>query len=140
MDARRATAIALRLILGLVFLYAGVPKVVDPVGFAAHVAAYRVLPYFAVYVVAAVLPWLETICGGLLVVGIRVRAAATLLLLLDLAFMALLASAIVRGLDIDCGCFIRTGKGTSPWAALGRDLLIFWLAAVVLKLTRRSGV
>ena len=138
MDARQVVKIALRLILGGVFLYAGVPKIMDPVGFAANVATYRVLPYFAVYAVAAVLPWLETVCGALLIAGIRVRAAATLVILLDIVFMVLLVSAIARGLDIDCGCFLRSERTTSPWLALARDLLIFGLATFVVKQANRS--
>ena len=133
MDARQVGRTGLRLILGGVFLYAGLPKIMEPVRFAANVAAYQVLPYFAVYAMATILPWLETICGAMLVSGIRVRATATLILLLDLVFMVFLVSALVRGLDIDCGCFLRTGHGTSPWLALGRDLLIFGLAAIVVK-------
>ncbi|HEY6007078.1 MAG TPA: MauE/DoxX family redox-associated membrane protein [Geobacteraceae bacterium] len=140
MTAGNASRIGLRLLLGGLFLYAGVPKILDPVGFAGNVAAYRLLPYFYDYVVAAVFPWLEVTCGILLVIGLRVRAAAMLLLLLDLVFIGVISSAIVRGLDIDCGCFRPGGGSASPWMALGRDLLILCLAAVVFWQADDSGM
>ncbi len=131
--ASRFVTVGLRLLLGGVFLYAGIPKILAPASFAGTVVAYRLVPYFAAHLVAAVLPWLEVICGLLLVVGVRVRAAAAWLLVLDLLFVGALASAIVRGLDIDCGCFPQGGGATSPGVALGRDVLIFLLAAAVVK-------
>jgi hypothetical protein len=45
--------------------------------------------------------------------------------------MAALLSVILRGLDIDCGCFRPAGEGhTTAQAALLRDVGIFLLAAV----------
>lgn len=124
---------AVRVILGGVFIYAAVPKIADPVAFAGSVANYQLLPYFWNYVAAAVLPFLELICGILLVTGYRVRTGAFLIALLNLAFIAALASAIARGLDIDCGCFRQGGDKTSPWTALGRDLVFLAMTFVVLR-------
>lgn len=114
----------LRVVLGGVFLYAGGLKIADPVAFAGNIAAYKLLPTFGNYLVAAILPWVELLCGLLLVAGYRVRAAATLVLIMNLIFVAALTSAIVRGLDIDCGCFRQNGPRTTPWAALLRDLAL----------------
>ena len=133
MDGRRLAAVAVRLAVGGIFLYAGILKARDPVGFAGSIAAYRILPYFGDYLVAAVLPWLEIVCGALLVAGVRYRGATLLLTLLDLVFMGALASVIVRGLDIDCGCFRQGGGATSPWVALGRDVVLFAALLFVLK-------
>jgi uncharacterized membrane protein YphA (DoxX/SURF4 family) len=121
----------LRVGLGLVFLYAGILKILDPVAFAASVAAYKILPYNLNYLVAATLPWVEFVCGLLLVTGYRVRAASGIIIAMNLAFMAALASTIVRGLDIDCGCFRQGGEKTSAWVALARDT-IFLAAAIFL--------
>lgn len=130
--SRSYLTLLLRLALGGIFLYAGVTKIVDPPAFAGSIAAYRLLPYFGNYLLAATLPWLELLCGLLLIVGHRVRVAAAILLLLNLLFMAAIASTIARGLDIDCGCFRQGGGKTSAWTALWRDLLLVamagWLA------------
>lgn len=132
---KRILAVVARIIVGGIFLYAGVVKLRDPVAFAGSIAAYRILPYFANYVVAAVLPWLEILCGALLVTGVRFKGATVLLFLLNLIFMGALASALVRGLDIDCGCFRQGGGETSPWVALGRDTLILGALIVVFRST-----
>lgn len=124
--------LAARLILGGVFLYAGFVKISEPTGFAGSIAAYRLLPYFGNYLAAAVLPWLEALCGLLLIAGYRTRAAASLVLLLTLVFMAALVSTLVRGLDIDCGCFSHGGGKTSARVAMGRDAILLVMALVVL--------
>jgi putative oxidoreductase len=127
-----------RLLLGGLFLYAGIVKIADPTQFAGDIAAYRLLPYFGNFLAAAILPWLEILCGTLLIVGFRTGGAAALILVLTSVFMAALASTIVRGLDIDCGCFRHGGQKTSAWTALGRDALLFVAALIVLRNARKK--
>ena len=127
---------ALRVALGAIFIYAAIPKIADPVAFAGSVAAYRILPYFPSYLVAATLPFLELICGLLLVFGIRVRSGALIIGALNIVFMAALLSAIVRGLDIDCGCFRQEGAKTSPLLAIGRDSIFLAMTIFVLRYER----
>jgi putative oxidoreductase len=122
---------ALRIALGAVFFYAGAIKVNDPQAFAGNIAAYKLLPYFASYLMAAILPWLEVFCGLLLIIGLRVKAAAAMVILLNLTFMAALAAAMVRGLDIDCGCFKQGGNKTPAWLALARDAVLLSMALIV---------
>ncbi len=133
---RRYFPVLVRVALGLVFVYAGILKIIDPVAFAGSVAAYKILPYGLNYLVAAILPWVETICGALLIVGWRVRAAACIIAVMNLVFMAALASTIVRGLSIDCGCFRQGGEKTPAWVAILRD--VFFLAGAVF-VARRPG-
>jgi putative oxidoreductase len=123
--------VLVRMALGLVFIYAGILKILDPVAFAGSVAAYKVLPYGFNYLVAAVLPWVEMLCGLLLVVGYRVKAAACIVVVMNLVFIAALTSTIIRGLDIDCGCFKQGGEKTPAWMAIIRDV-VFLAAAVFL--------
>ena len=124
--------LTLRIILGWVFLCAGGLKIADPAAFAGSVAAYKLLPTFGNYLVAATLPWVEVFCGLLLIIGYRVRAGASLVLLMNLVFAVAIISAIVRGLDIDCGCFRQGGPKTSPWIALLRDLALIAGTVVLL--------
>jgi uncharacterized membrane protein YphA (DoxX/SURF4 family) len=121
--------IVVRIALGGVFIYAGILKILDPVAFAGSVAAYKIMPYGLNYLVAATLPWVETACGILLVVGYRVKAAAGIILAMNLVFMAALASTIFRGLDVDCGCFKQGGEKTPAWMAILRD--VFFLTAAI---------
>lgn len=122
-----------RIALGAIFIYAAVLKIADPVAFAGSIAAYQIVPYFASYLTAAILPFVELICGLLLVTGYRVKGGAVIIGLLNLVFIAALVSAIARGLDIDCGCFKQGGAKTSPWIALGRDFIFLAMTAFVLK-------
>lgn len=128
-----------RVVLGLVFLYAGILKIADPVAFAGNIAAYRILPYFGNYLVAATLPWLETICGLLLIIGWRARTAALITCILNGVFIVALASTILRGLDIDCGCFQQGGDKTSAWSAMGRDVVLIAMALTLLRKDRRRS-
>jgi uncharacterized membrane protein YphA (DoxX/SURF4 family) len=99
-----------RLIVGVVLIWAGAAKVTSPALSARAVRAFQILPYdFAGYVGYA-LPVVEILVGILLVIGLFTRLSATVGVLLMLAFIIGIASAWVRGLSIDCGCF--GGGGT----------------------------
>ncbi len=74
----------------------------------------------------------------LLLLNRRVRPALLVLIGLNSVFMLALFSLVLRGLDIDCGCFHPAGEegsGTSPQMALLRDagLMIALLLAWVLR-------
>ena len=79
--SRGTFLVIVRIVLGGVFLYAGFAKITDPTAFAGSIAAYRILPYFGNYLVAAVLPWVEVLCGLLLIVDYRTRGAAAIVAL-----------------------------------------------------------
>jgi uncharacterized membrane protein YphA (DoxX/SURF4 family) len=129
-----------RLLLGGTFLYAGILKGEDPVVFAGQVANYQLLPYAWNYLVAAILPSLEVLCGLLLLLNRWVRPGTLILGLLNLVFMAALVSLIVRGIDIDCGCFRPDAEvKTSPLSALIRDLGLMVLVLMTWVLDRRKN-
>jgi len=108
-----------RLFLGALFIYAAVPKIMDPFAFAVDVYNYRLLPGFAVGLVAAALPWLELAAGCLLVLGVRVRAAAVIITCLLAVFTLAMLINTVRGIDVHCGCF--TSDRAIGWRAVTED-------------------
>jgi len=130
----------LRIALGIIFIYAGALKANNVVAFAGNIAAYQLLPYVANYAIAAILPWLEILCGLLMVTGWRVRGASALIILMNLIFIIALSAAIVRGLDIDCGCFKQGGGNkTTAWQALLRDMVLLSAAIpVYLKASQKA--
>jgi uncharacterized membrane protein YphA (DoxX/SURF4 family) len=69
-------SLASRIILGGIFIYAGVIKILDPAGFARDVSNYRMLPDLLVNPFAVVLPWIEVLAGLSLLLGIWVPAAS----------------------------------------------------------------
>lgn len=95
----------LRLILGGVFVFAGVVKIIDPAGFASNIGNYRMLPHEWINLLAITLPWIEVVVGGLLIVGLWKRTNAFLIALMLVVFIAAISQAVARDLNIDCGCF-----------------------------------
>jgi uncharacterized membrane protein YphA (DoxX/SURF4 family) len=94
-----------RLVLSAVFLLAALPKLQDPVAFAAAINGFRIIGGELTLWTALILPWLELVIGiGLLIPQIR-KGSGLLITLLLLLFIGFHASAWIRGIDIDCGCF-----------------------------------
>jgi len=91
--------------LGLVFIWASVDKIINPDQFAEMIYHYKILPEFLIHPVAIFLPWLELITGALLIIGLWEKTALIIFNLLIFVFMIALLSALIRGLDIHCGCF-----------------------------------
>jgi uncharacterized membrane protein YphA (DoxX/SURF4 family) len=124
----RWLALALRLYLGGVFVYASVYKIGYAAEFAETVASYQIVPALAVNAVALVLPWLELICGALLIAGVRVRTVSAMLGALLVVFCVAVLVNLLRETPIDCGCF-HTLDERMTWLTLVRDLS--WLAMTV---------
>lgn len=95
-----------RWILGALLVWAALSKIANPLEFYSGLAAYQLaLPGWALRATAAVLPWLELICGLLLLAGLWTRAAAGWALVLFVVFAGATGQAWARGLEISCGCF-----------------------------------
>lgn len=124
--------LALRILVGGVFIWAGVLKIRDPLAFADSIASFELVPTAFISAMALALPVLEVIVGVLLVVGWQRRVASASVLLLCGVFAVALVQALVRGLEVDCGCF---GAGEpsvmSTWVSLGRDLLLLVGAGII---------
>jgi uncharacterized membrane protein YphA (DoxX/SURF4 family) len=94
-----------RLVVGGVWIAAGMLKLPDPAESVRAVRAYRLLPEATVHAVGYGLPALEIIIGLLLLLGLGTRIVAAISALLLTLFIIGIASAWTRGLQIDCGCF-----------------------------------
>jgi len=122
-DAAAWVSTGARLVLGVVWLWAGLVKILDPAQSVIAVRAYRLLPEALVRPVAWGLPFLELAVAILLLSGIRTRLAAWLSLGLLAVFVASVASAWARGLSISCGCF--GGGGAAPgvhWTTYAKEI------------------
>ncbi len=101
--------IVLQLLLGLLLLWAAVSKLANPTDFLASIYAYETpFPRPLLKFVAVFLPWMELICGLLLLVGFAPEATLLCVTALFVVFVLATAQAWVRGLSISCGCFDLT--------------------------------
>jgi uncharacterized membrane protein YphA (DoxX/SURF4 family) len=100
-------ALLLRVVVGTVFVFASVEKIADPAAFAVSVSHYKLIGAPLTLIVATVLPWIELLAGLGLLFGILYRANAFLCSSMMLLFTVLVVIALLRGLDISCGCFTQ---------------------------------
>lgn len=132
--ASPVTQFICRLILGGLFIYAGISKIAHPHVFAKIIHNYQLLPGSLVYLSAAILPWVEIVAGFLLVIGIFRRTSAIILSALLLVFLVAITFNVARGLSFDCGCFssVVTESGSNPVGVLVRDILMLIPGAVII--------
>jgi uncharacterized membrane protein YphA (DoxX/SURF4 family) len=117
----RILKIALRVILGLVFVYSAYRKLEAPWQlFAGAIMDYKVIPDNASILVARTLPWVELALGLLLIGGFWLRTSSTIGSLILAGFLVLTARAFFLHMNIACGCFGPTGDPIS-WRTLARD-------------------
>jgi len=138
MIGNRYLLFAFRLVVGGVFIWAGLSKIFDPLDFAESIANYRVFPHWMSFFVALVLPWIEVISGAFLILGLFKRSSSFLLSLLLVSFLALIASAILSGIDIDCGCFGNVSRKVDLDLILFDGVLLFLSLNIFFQAGRRS--
>jgi putative oxidoreductase len=120
-----------RVVLGGLFIYAGVVKVGDPLDFAQDIRNYRLVGQSLSFIAAVVLPWLEILAGAFLIAGVWKRGAALVITGLLVFFIVLTLVTMARGLDIDCGCFGSLSR-KSGWSVVFEDLGMLALSLSIL--------
>jgi putative oxidoreductase len=133
MVRNKTVLLIFRLVLGGLFVYAGIVKVLDPLGFAQDIRNYRFVGQSLSFIAAIVLPWLEILAGTFLVVGIWKRGATLVISGLLVFFILLTFITMARGLDIDCGCFGALSR-RSGLGVIIEDLAMLYLGLCVLSI------
>ena len=105
--------IRVQIVLGLLFVAAALPKVVDPPSFAHMIYNYRIVPASLVNIMALVMPWVELLAGTALILGLWRRSANALIAILLVIFIVAIAINLAKGNVIDCGCFDVHAAGRS---------------------------
>ena len=98
------------ILIGGLFIYAGVVKIIDPVEFARDIDNYKMLPWRLGVWLALYLPWLEIFCGLALITRVLYRGSVFILTALMSLFIIANIAAKARGLDVSCGCFGHASK------------------------------
>ena len=106
---------ALRWVLAVMLVWAALSKIANPNEFHITLVAYKLpLPDALLRLTAIVLPWLELVCGLVLLAGRARRAALVWAMILFAAFVLASGQAWARGLDTSCGCFKLEFLGPGP--------------------------
>ena len=139
-------------LLGMLMLWAAVSKLANPTDFLGSIYAYELpLPRVLLRAVAVVLPWLELLCGLLLLAGLWLETALMTVAALLAIFVLATGQAWMRGLEIGCGCFSLKvfGLDSSPGLdrffesvafAFFRNLMLLGLAAFLLRKKLQNNV
>lgn len=135
--------LVVRVALGAMFVFAAWMKLKNPQAFADSVLAFKIFGQadHLVVLTTFVVPWLEMICGVLLLLGLWSRAAALSLFVQLLIFTGGIISVLYRKLDVSCGCFGEYEwpcKGPVSICHVGRNTVL--LLAMGLLVWRGGGV
>jgi uncharacterized membrane protein YphA (DoxX/SURF4 family) len=132
---------AARIFVGLLFIFSGLIKINDPLGF-----SYKLEEYFEVFhitflnglsvTIAVILCSLEIILGFALLIGVRSVQVAWGLLLLIIFFAFLTFYSAYFKVVQTCGCF-GDAIPLTPWQSFSKDLFLL-LLIVVLFINRKK--
>ncbi len=120
-----------RLIVGGVFFGSGILKIGDPLAFAQNIKNFQLVSHEVSFLTALILPWIEILCGALLITGIFSRPSALLISCLLAGFIILVGVTMARGIDTDCGCFGSLSH-KADWRLLLQDGLLLLMSLTIL--------
>ncbi|MAV71203.1 MAG: hypothetical protein CMG04_10955 [Candidatus Marinimicrobia bacterium] len=121
---RKYLLLLARILLGVMWVLAGVEKIADPSQFSRDISNYHLLPFGIENTVAIILPWLELFIGLSLIFGLYISSASLISGVLMLVFVIFIAQAMVRGFNIECGCGLKEGQMVG-WGKIFENLLYF---------------
>ena len=129
-----AFTIMVRIVLGGLFLISGIAKILDPIRFLFTLRAFRLLPGIFEPFLALFLPWFEVVLGLFILLGLFLRTASLMLGCLNFLFMMAIVSVMLRGFEIDCGCFgliadILPLPDMADYRAVVRNLILIGMSA-----------
>ena len=131
-----------RILVGLLFIFSGLIKINDPLGF-----SYKLEEYFEVFHIgflnslalslAVILCSLEIILGFALLIGVRAKAVARGLLLLIIFFAFLTFYSAYFKVVQTCGCF-GDAIPLTPWQSFNKDM--FLLLLIIILFINRNAI
>lgn len=139
MSGRRVLTWVLRIGLAGIYLYAAVPKIIEPWEFARSIWNFRLLPEPLIAPLALWLAPFEAVAALAVLFGVFYRGGVAAIAALSAAFAAGVGSAIARGLDIDCGCFGSAAPSKANFPHLIFNLALLAASLLLLILHARSS-
>ncbi|MFH1823866.1 MAG: MauE/DoxX family redox-associated membrane protein [Candidatus Firestonebacteria bacterium] len=122
----------LRLIIGIIFIFASITKIIEPEYFKAVIAEYKILPDVFVPLFAVILPWIELLCGMMLILNIFTRSNALIIIGILCVFTIGMSVNLYQGIIHDCGCFDLLRKEDISLIVIIRDLIFILLTLPIL--------
>jgi len=129
--AMNAAVLVVRVVLGGLLLATGALKIGHPADLAAAIAGFRLLPDAIVGPLALALPYIELLLGAYVLVGLFTRAAAIVACVQFVIYAAAIASAVLRHIPANCGCFGPHDVAVADWPHVTFDLGLALLSAFV---------
>lgn len=127
--------------LAVILIWAAISKIANLHEFYLELSAYKLpLPDALVRFTVMVLPWLELLCGVILIAGKARQAALVWATILFAVFVVATGQAWMRGLEISCGCMKLDFLGPAVskmteavWFAFFRAIILLGLAIFLLR-------
>jgi uncharacterized membrane protein YphA (DoxX/SURF4 family) len=126
-----------RIFVGLLFIFSGLIKINDPLGF-----SYKLVEYFEVFHItflnglalslSIILCALEIIMGFALLIGVRAKQTVWGILLLIIFFSFLTFYSAAFKVVQTCGCF-GDAIPLTPWQSFSKDVILLLLILVLFK-------
>jgi len=131
MGAMNAAVLTVRVLLGGLLIVTGALKVGHAPDLAAAIAGFRLLPAAAIGPLALALPFFEILVGGYLVVGLFTRTTAVVTAVQFAIYAGAIASAVLRHIPANCGCFGPNDAAVADWPHVAFDLALVLVAAFI---------
>lgn len=120
----------IRILLAAIFIFASLTKISNPYEFAISIYSYQIVPKVFINFLALFIPWLELFVGFGLLFNYKLKANLIIYFSLMFVFTLGVFIALLKGLNIDCGCF---GEGSEKVGLkkIGENVLIM-IGAIIL--------
>lgn len=123
--------LVLRIALASILIVAGALKIGHAADLASAIAGFRLLPGAVVAPLALALPYVEIFLGGYLFLGLFTRTVAIVVAMQFALYTGAIASAVLRHIPADCGCFGPHDVATADWPHVAFDLALAAIAAII---------
>ena len=123
--AKKKIEFLIRILLGVIFIYASLHKIENPSQFAKIIYGYGLFPEASINILAITIPYFELFAGLSLVLIINIML---------FCFIIAISINLARGYQFDCGCFSLTESSVfeSAFMLLLRDIACLCAGVFVL--------
>lgn len=122
----------MRLVLGGIFSFSAWSKIMAPQALADAIVGFDIIPESIALEAAIMLIWLELICGTFMLLGLWARATVIVITGMLTLFEVGLVSVVVRGIEVNCGCFGQFSEMQVGWNTIIRNMVQLVFCALLL--------